>query len=242
MKYLINITKTLSGPHKHKNYELIAYVEGKGVVVAGDRTYKVYPGCILIIPPETTHYNLKADDKFKRIYINGDFNQIFSFDSPELVVDNSANEGMMLIKAIYANRYTNPDYVLALINAFAHFLLQNIKIESKIFLAIKDIIDRISIDFPDSCLNVEDMLKDSGYAEDYIRAQFKKITGKTPNQLLTEIRINHARYLIGIYTNSIPLSEIAEKCGYTDYIYFSRRFKQITGISPREYREERLLK
>ena len=30
-------------------------------------------------------------------------------------------------------------------------------------------------------------------------------------------------------------AEIAEKCGYTDYVYFSRRFKQITGISPREY-------
>ena len=34
------------------------------------------------------------------------------------------------------------------------------------------------------------------------------------------------------------VAEIAEKCGYTDYIYFSRKFKQITGKSPRAYMED----
>ena len=78
-------------------------------------------------------------------------------------------------------------------------------------------------------------LQKSGYAEDYIRAQFKKFTGKTPTEFLTKIRIYHACYLIDAYKNTLSLAEIAEKCGYTDYVYFSRRFKHIMGISPREY-------
>ncbi|MBQ9760845.1 MAG: AraC family transcriptional regulator, partial [Clostridia bacterium] len=70
------------------------------------------------------------------------------------------------------------------------------------------------------------------------RSCFKKITGKTPNEFLTEIRIKHACYLIDIYQDNLSLSEIAEKCGYLDYIYFSKRFKLVTGISPREYRNQ----
>ena len=38
-----------------------------------------------------------------------------------------------------------------------------------------------------------------------------------------------------MYRNSVPLGVISEKCGYTDYIYFSRRFKHIMGVSPSEY-------
>ena len=32
-------------------------------------------------------------------------------------------------------------------------------------------------------------------------------------------------------------ADVAEKCGYSDYVYFSRRFKQVTGISPKEWRD-----
>ena len=42
-----------------------------------------------------------------------------------------------------------------------------------------------------------------------------------------------------IYKKHIPLSDIAERCGYNDYVYFSRRFKHITGICPRKYIEYR---
>ena len=38
-----------------------------------------------------------------------------------------------------------------------------------------------------------------------------------------------------IYINSMSLNEISEKCGYTDYVYFSRKFKQVMGMSPRNY-------
>ncbi len=75
----------------------------------------------------------------------------------------------------------------------------------------------------------------SGYSEDYVRAMFKKSTGKTPIGLLTEMRINHACLLIDMYKKTLSLSEIAEKCGYTDYIYFSRRFKELVGVSPLKY-------
>ena len=136
---------------------------------------------------------------------------------------------------IYTNRYSNHEYLTALINAFTHFLLQSIKMEDDIYIAINKIIETISSNFYDCNIKINALLKESGYAEDYIRAQFKKFTGKTPVEFLTVLRINHARYMIDLYKNSFPLAYIAEKCGYADYVYFSRKFKQVMGISPQKY-------
>jgi AraC-like DNA-binding protein len=80
------------------------------------------------------------------------------------------------------------------------------------------------------------LLQKSGYAEDYIRSHFKKVTGKTPNGFLTDIRIKHATFLIEIYANTLSLQSIAEQCGYLDYVYFSKTFKSILGVSPKEYK------
>lgn len=71
-----------------------------------------------------------------------------------------------------------------------------------------------------------------------MRSCFKKITGKTPNEFLTEIRIKHACFLIEVYRSELSLSEISEQCGYLDYVYFSKKFKSVTGMSPREYRSQ----
>lgn len=234
MSFLINTIKEESPPHKHKNYEVIAYTKGSGVLYTQGKDIEVYPGKIVIVPPDTVHCSTKTGTDFERIYINGEFNQVFYLDSVTVVLDNSENEGLQLAKMICVNRYDG-EYVAALINAFTHFLLRNIKMEEKIFLATKEIVTKISNDFYNSSIDLNDLLKNSGYAADYIRAYFKKIMGKTPTEFLTEIRINHACYLIDTYKNLFSLADVAERCGYNDYVYFSRRFKQVMGVSPRKY-------
>ena len=62
---------------------------------------------------------------------------------------------------------------------------------------------------------------------------------KKTNEFLTEIRIKHACFLIDIYHDELSLAEISERCGYLDYIYFSKKFKSIMDVSPREYKKER---
>ena len=90
--------------------------------------------------------------------------------------------------------------------------------------------------YHDSNLSLNELLSESGYAQDYIRSHFKRITDKTPSEFLTQTRIEHASSLVETYANSLSLTEIAERCGYTDYVYFSKKFKQITGYSPRNYK------
>lgn len=62
---------------------------------------------------------------------------------------------------------------------------------------------------------------------------FQKLTGKKPLDYLTDLRIHHSkRYLL---ESSEPLREIARLVGFSDEYYFSRRFRQKTGITPGQY-------
>lgn len=236
MEYLINLTKEISPPHKHKNYEIIIYTRGEGIFHTNKKDIETAPGIIIIVPPATLHGGTtKIDENYERIYINGDFNHIFNLTSPTVINDNSNGEGLALAKIIYNNRFSDHAYITALINAFAHFLVSCTKVEKEISLAIQNIINKITDNFYCYDINLCAVLKESGYSEDYIRAQFKKVTGKTPTEFLTETRISHACYLIDSYKNSIPLTAVSEQSGYADYIYFSRMFKRIMGVSPRKY-------
>lgn len=236
MNFIVNYTTKSGVSHKHKNYEIIVCTEGKGTLCCEKYKKDISVGEIIIIPPDTPH-NIKSKSSMARIYINGEFKRFFNLESVSIIRDNEKNEGLILAQMIYENRYANFEYVCALTEAFVCFLLNNIKIDTKIHTCIKEIANKISDKYSDSDLSLSQILKESGYSEDYIREQFKCVTGKTPTEFLTTVRITRACYLIEIYKHSATLTEISEQCGYTDYVYFSKKFKQITGVSPRKYSE-----
>jgi AraC-like DNA-binding protein len=37
---------------------------------------------------------------------------------------------------------------------------------------------------------------------------------------------------------ALPIARIAEIAGFADFAYFTRRFKQLTGVSPSRYRAQ----
>lgn len=64
---------------------------------------------------------------------------------------------------------------------------------------------------------------------------FKKKTGKTVIEYITDERINKARQILK--DSELPIHQTARICGYEDYSYFTRVFKKETGVTPRNYRE-----
>ncbi len=234
MKYYISYEKGPSPVHNHNHYEISICTKGQGICDFTDNQITITPGKILITPPHIMHKTI-CEKEYERIRICGDFSRFFNLDFPLAITDTPKNEGLQLAQIIYENRHSFPEYISSLCSAFAHFALKSLDTENQINANIREIMNKISEGFSDANTDVCNILKSSGYSEDYIRNQFKKTTGKTPTEFLTEIRITHACYLIDTYKNTLSLSEIAEKCGYTDYVYFSRRFKQFTGMSPKKY-------
>ena len=221
--------------HQHKEYELYVYASGNGKLNIEGKERDVEQGIIVIMPPNILHGSLSYDN-LGYIAIKGKCDELLHIDTPIIFKDSEFNDGLNLLKLIFANRDGDKEYFNALCLAFVNYALKNVKVESPLEKAVNKIKSQMSINFQNSNFNVTTLLNDSGYAEDYIRTNFKKLVGKTPVEFLSELRINHAKTLISVYQNSTPLIDIAISCGFDDYIYFSRKFKQIVGVSPIKYK------
>lgn len=75
-----------------------------------------------------------------------------------------------------------------------------------------------------------------GYHPNYINRLFVKQTGLSLHRYILNFRISQA--VTQLFYTKLSLSEIAQSCGFPDYAYFSRVFKQQHGISPSEYRKK----
>lgn len=64
---------------------------------------------------------------------------------------------------------------------------------------------------------------------------FKKRTGKTFFQFLIEIRIEHASRLL-FKDSDLPITEVSEQCGFLNIANFNRKFKELKGATPTQYR------
>lgn len=64
---------------------------------------------------------------------------------------------------------------------------------------------------------------------------FKEYTGMSPIEYLTKIRIDKARELL--LDSSLNISEISNVIGYENPLYFSRVFKNSTGLPPSGFRK-----
>ena len=222
--------------HRHNNWEIMYYLTGEGYLATEGECVGFHPGSIIIVPPNILHGSVSKDG-FVNISIGENFNKLFQFNEIVAVEDNASKDGERLAKLIYENRYADVGYLSALCNAYAYFLLQNIECQKPINRAVNYIVKSVFENFQDSSFNITTLLNNSGYTEDYIRAEFKKITDYSPIDFLTKVRIERAQKLFEIYGEGISVLEIATACGFDDPVYFSRRFKQFTNISPSEYKK-----
>ncbi|HSV58417.1 MAG TPA: AraC family transcriptional regulator [Variovorax sp.] len=68
----------------------------------------------------------------------------------------------------------------------------------------------------------------------YLAHLLKKQTQRTFTELVTERRLERAKELL--LTSSARIGHIAQKCGFGDAVYFSRRFRQQVGSTPSQFR------
>ncbi|HSH78032.1 MAG TPA: helix-turn-helix domain-containing protein [Herpetosiphonaceae bacterium] len=72
-------------------------------------------------------------------------------------------------------------------------------------------------------------------SEDYLSRVFNRELGLSPWQYLNRYRIYQAKELLRRTNDSI--SSIAQHVGFHDQRYFSRVFRNLTGSTPKEFRE-----
>ena len=87
-------------------------------------------------------------------------------------------------------------------------------------------------------LSLNTLAAQCGMCRSYFHLLFTSYFEKTPMQYILEKRILVARFML--LRNEQPLSVIAKECGFATQAYFCSKFKQVTGITPLQYRQEML--
>lgn len=87
---------------------------------------------------------------------------------------------------------------------------------------------------PDSLV---DFASEEGMSLTTLRRKFRSAMGVSVHHYAIQTRVRRARKML--QETDTPLKVIAEELGYDNVFFFSRQFRQNTGISPGRYRSSR---
>lgn len=93
-------------------------------------------------------------------------------------------------------------------------------------------LDLLACDDGDDPLPLADVARRLGLSPDAFRRRFRQLTGVTPFAWRQSRRIQHAGELLAA---GLSGRQVARQLGFCDEFYFSRRFRQIMGTSPRQF-------
>jgi AraC-like DNA-binding protein len=86
-------------------------------------------------------------------------------------------------------------------------------------------------------ISLSEAAKTAALSETAFCRYFRSQTGKTFTQFTNEVRIGQACHAL-LNSDDLIIS-IAQDCGFRNLSNFNRRFREITGTTPRDYRKRR---
>jgi len=106
---------------------------------------------------------------------------------------------------------------------------------SKASKIIEEVKNYISDNYQNYELNIDEIARNIFINYAHLCFIFKRDTGVTINEYLTEFRISKAKDLFD--SGNTLILDVASKVGYADANYFGKCFKKFYGIPPRKYIE-----
>ena len=121
------------------------------------------------------------------------------------------------------------EFIIKLIDMANKGLLNRTKYSGLISSIKKYIIDR----YAEPGLSIMEIAEHFNFSVTYLNVLFKQHTQNTIKQYLQDYRIGAAKSLL---LKGVRISETAKLCGFSCSNYFSKAFRESTGLSPGEYR------
>lgn len=102
--------------------------------------------------------------------------------------------------------------------------------------SIQDAINCIQNNYGEEAMGVSMIAKCVNLTPSWLSTKFKEEVGMGISEYLNSVRIQHARELL--QSGDCMIYEVSERTGFASSQYFSKIFKQLTGMTPNEYRRK----
>ena len=246
--------------HIHDCYEVYFSISGGKQFLIDNQVYDIQPGDLFLINQYDSHYLTQIDKELhERIVIMIDPDYMKSISSPETNLDgcfSNRPEGFTHKISLTQEQQSRFLYFINKIvtsNGYGHDLLERATFTELFVMINKPLKDKEdkrgneqtatyneqvdailsylnnNIQYP---ISIGDLSKQFYISESYICRIFKSATGTTINKYMTARRISIAKSLLA---EGIGVSEVCEKCGFSDYSNFLKAFTKSVGISPKKY-------
>jgi len=230
-------------------YQIIYITEGEGVFSSGDHTWDVQPGSMLMVLPGLLHYYKPKKETGWKEYWAGFKGTYFN---------KLAKEGFLSKDKLFFNIGLS-EYLTSLFNRIFDELksqkpLYQMKACSAILMLITETLSRSRRqEQPDyyqqivekakfimetnihGAINTPNIAKQLGTSTSRLNEIFKQFTSMTPYQYFIQLKIHKAEELLS--EENISVKEAAWRMGFEDQYYFSRLFKNKTGIAPSDWKK-----
>ena len=251
----------------HEQIEFLYFRQGNAQILCGDRSYIAGPGDLILINPYELHqvkyhssqplYDcLMIDASLYRDTRQGicDTRYFDLLSDTNACFDNDLGQDPELISHMIALRQELKEkgvaYELSVkAHVFALFvkLFRNHVRSRTTFRQMVDNIERYERIKPvleymrqniSEPIRLEALAKQCSVSSAHFCRLFRQITGTTPGQYLTTLRLHQAAALLRRTDRSI--SQIAAEVGFDDVGYMSRCFKKQFGMTPTQVKRQAL--
>jgi AraC-like DNA-binding protein len=248
------------GPAKRNHYLFHYVISGTGTVLADDKQGNTKTHHIksmqgfMIFPDQITTYIADKDIPWEYVWIEFDGLKVkealdaagLSMNNPvyraqsKTLRENMFNE-MMYIKD---NRDSSPFHLIGHLYLFFDYLTRSSermslnragKTNELRSFYIKEALAFIEHNFQND-ITVEDIADTCGLNRSYFGKIFKETLGKSPQEFLLNYRMIKATELLKL--TRLSIGDIGLAIGYENQLHFSRAFKKIYNVSPREWRNK----
>ena len=245
--------RIIGSVHYHQEHELYNKLKGKTTYYIGDEIFYIEEGNFAFIPKGILH---KTDNENcltnERILIS--FSDNIFTDELQGVKEELYNCRLISIAAsqlprledlllqiesesnrddIYKNIMTDL-YIKELLTQICRYKCEHKQVLSGTDKTIHMISQYISTNFRQE-LSLKTLSKTFAMSESHLSRKFKASTGIGLNEYINYVRITNAEKLL--QENELPVTQIAEQCGFNDSNYFSTVFKRVKGMTPQKYRK-----
>ena len=224
--------------HSHSTWEIIFVNEGSGVLVVDEKEYFFRENNIICIPPNMIRYNKLNTRNNHTVILTSDFINVPE-DKILIFEDNSGKTIHNLFEVVISEFYSDntlKDEILSRLEDLLSILIKDMIYKGYKFSAVEMVKNAMITNFANPDFTIGEALKNTNYSEAHFRKLFNKEVGMSPIKYLLELRLNSAATQLKKRTGTgMSVASVASESGFNDQGYFTRKFKEKYGLTPREY-------